>query len=94
MALYNVKLTKIDSSHDIVRTNEIVGVAVKLPEIGATFQMLSEPLDTSMGANARYFETSPVQNIFKNDDGTQVIHTTYSIYELEVLSTSVRDTDI
>jgi hypothetical protein len=81
--MYRVKLTKINSTNDNVRTNEVAGVASTLPVIGLRFQMLSAPLETG---NVRYVDTSPIQNIFKVDDKTQTLHTMNSIYELEIIS--------
>jgi hypothetical protein len=80
---YRVKLTKIESNHNNLRTNEVVGVTNKLPEVGMRFQMLAAPLQTG---HVRYVDTSPIQNIFKVDDNTQTLHTMNSIYEFEVIS--------
>lgn len=83
--IYKVKLTKIQSDHNNIRSNEIIGVTSFLPKMGERFLMLSEALDKSQGANARYIETSPITNIFKVSDNIMTLHTTYSIYELEIL---------
>ena len=83
--IYKVKLAKIQSQHNNVRTDEVIGVTCYLPALGETFQLLSEALDKSSGANGRHVETSPVVNIFRIDDNTVTIHTHYSIYEVQVL---------
>ena len=83
--IYKVKLTKIQSDHNNIRSNEIIGVTSFLPKMGERFQMLSEALDKSHGANTRHVETSPITNIFGINSKTLTLHTTYSIYEFEIL---------
>lgn len=83
--MHKVRLTKIQSEHNNVRTNEVVGVTSSLPKIGDRFQMLSEAIDKSQGANVRYIETSPVESLKSSCENTIIMKTHYSTYELEVL---------
>lgn len=84
--IYRVKMTKIQSDHNNVRTNEVVGITSSLPKIGERFQILSEALDKSNGANARYVETSPIESLKSSCENTIIMKTHYSTYELEILA--------
>lgn len=56
-----VKLSKVTSTHNRLRTQTINGVANKLPELNKSFSMLGESLDS--GGLFRYIETSLVKKI-------------------------------
>jgi len=45
--LLNAKLTKISSNENALRTNEVVGTITKIPEVGYSFMIGSEPIDTT-----------------------------------------------
>ena len=79
--MYNVKLTKIRSNHNNLRSNVIVGKTNELPVIGEGFQMLSEGLDFGV----RHVWTSPIKHLEKIDSIYQ-FNTANSVYKLEVLS--------
>jgi len=79
--MYNVKLTKIRSNHNNLRSNVIIGKTNELPTVGEGFQMLSEGLDFGV----RHVWTSPIQHLEKIDSIYQ-FNTANSVYKLEVLS--------
>jgi hypothetical protein len=70
-----VKLTKIESTHNNVRTTEVVGELAFWPEVGDRIALLGDPL--SPLADARVVITSPVQRI----EG-DLFYTLNSIYRL------------
>lgn len=74
----HVKLTKIKSSHQILRTETVVGDAAELPAVGKRFTMTSEPLDTGM--DIRFIQTSAVTEVTATG-----FTTANSEYQLEVL---------
>ena len=79
--MYNVRLTKIKSNHNRIRSKVIVGKTNELPVIGEGFQMLSQGLVIGV----RHVQTSPIELIEKIDN-TYQFNTANSIYKLEVLS--------
>ena len=79
---YEIKLTKIQSSHQKIRSNVIEGFCQELPTVGQPFKMCAEPLDLSM--DIRLIETTPVKNINKLSKGME-FKTNNSIYALEVI---------
>jgi len=79
--MYNVKLTKIRSNHNNLRSNVIIGKTNELPTVGEGFQMLSEGLDFGV----RHVWTSPIKHLEKIDSIYQ-FNTANSVYKLEVLS--------
>jgi hypothetical protein len=81
--MYKVKLTKIQSAHDNVRTKVIVGDTNFLPELHHHFLMYAEPLEEKE-ANVRIIRTTPVTSIQKAD-GKYKFTTRNSEYELELL---------
>ena len=78
----NVILTKVTSTHNNLRTDQIVGKTLKLPTIGQSFQMTSEPL--TPGTDIRVITTSLVEE-FKDEDGVIEFKTRNSTYLLQVL---------
>lgn len=77
--MYYVKLKKIESTHNNVRTDLIDGLAPELPEAGKRFFMYAETLDPLM--DARYIQTTVVQKVQETDEGL-VITTENSVYLL------------
>ena len=74
---YKVKLTKKQSSHNNVRTNEIVGYAYALPQEGDHFCMFSEGLE--MGV--RIIKTTPIVALTEGEFKTQ--NSTYGFEVIE-----------
>ena len=69
------KLTKIHSTHDNLRTNEMVGtLPYGIPEVGLCIYMEGEGLDFGV----RYIQTTYVVKIVGNE-----YHTKNSVYTLE-----------
>lgn len=81
---YQVKLTKVESSHSILRTNDVIGECDSLPVLGGSFEMYGEGLV----AGIRYISTSVVTSIEQDSSKSQLIifYTLYSKYKLEILS--------
>ena len=78
----NVKLTKLCSNHDHVRTPEIVGECGYLPIKGRIFTMVAPPLDKTKAV--RFLHTTIVQDVI-HDGETYMFHTRNSTYRLDVL---------
>lgn len=79
---YNVRLTKIKSNHQNLRTDVIEGVAIELPEKGKNFTLVGPPFVD--GANCRVVTTTEIQSI-ECLDSEYLFHTLNSSYKLEVL---------
>ena len=82
MNFYNVKLTKIRSSHEELRTDELTGFCNELPTLDLTFIMFAEGLES--GEAVRMVRTSRVQHV-ENMDNIINFGTENSLYKLEVL---------
>jgi hypothetical protein len=78
----NVKLTRIVSNHENLRTNSIVGKCIKTPRIHHRFLMTSEPLNKDK--DIRFVLTSVVQKVHVKGN-KYTFHTENSKYELEML---------
>lgn len=74
-----VRLTKVESTHNNLRTDVVEGECSHLPTIGLRFVMYSDPVEVF--GNMRYVSTSPVQAI--TQDGFRTLNSTY---KLEVLT--------
>lgn len=87
MARLNLRLTRISSNHNRLRTNEVVGWGEKIPEVGEPFTMTAPPLDPEAGF--RYVTTSPVKSVapIKNDDAVvgYLFNTENSTYQVDIL---------
>ena len=77
--MYEVTLRKVKGG-SAIRTDETVGRCHRLPAIGESFEMFSEPLDKN--ACVRWLTTSTVQNI-TSEDSDMLIETRNSTYRLE-----------
>ena len=84
---YQGKLTKISSTHINLRTNEVVGFFETLPELNEPFQIVSEPLDSTM--DFRQVTTTPIKNLTVYDNLYR-FSTANSEYELEVFPTQAK----
>jgi hypothetical protein len=77
-----VKLTQLASTHNNVRTTEIIGECYGIPVEGERFVMFSKPLDKTK--NLRYLKTSPIQKVKK--EGNRYFFTTENSSYLAELS--------
>lgn len=77
---YSVRLTKILSNHQFLRTDVVEGITENLPMFNESFCMLAESL--TEGKQVRSVNTSPVQSI-EEIDGKILFKTNNSVYELE-----------
>lgn len=83
--MFNVKLTRLKSSHNIIRTDETIGTTYYLPEIGKGFTLIAEPIDEH--ANIRYITTSKVIEIEESVSNKNTIrfNTLNSSYRLDII---------
>ena len=79
--MYEVKLTQLSSSHNNVRTKEIVGKCYNLPKVGNAFFMVAAPLDKR--AAVRYFHSSRIEKVTGKYPKFR-FKTLNSLYKLEV----------
>lgn len=79
-----VKLTKIQSSHNKVRTDEVNGESDNLPEIGKRFVLLGEALVKADG-NMRIVYTTSVSELTNISDKSMEFKTQNSTYRLDIL---------
>ncbi len=82
VTMFNVKLTQIESTHDIVRTKITEGKTYALPTVGECFQLFADPLDKSMGY--RDLRTSYVQSVVEDKNGF-TFKTLNSTYRVELI---------
>jgi hypothetical protein len=73
------KLFKVESTHNNIRTDEIVGDFMELPKIGYGFVMYAPPLDPEYVS--RVLRTTPVKSI-EPGDGHILFKTMNSTYRL------------
>jgi hypothetical protein len=73
-----VRLTRVTSTHQNLRTDEVVGDAMQLPIVGRSFVMMAPPLDPT--ATVRMVATGPVKALLADGFTTENSH-----YKLEVL---------
>jgi hypothetical protein len=81
---YQVKLTKIKSTHNNLRTDVIEGKTFKLPEVGDSFAMFGEPLTEGFDTRAVY--TTEIKVCDRQGNEFMFV-TENSTYKLEVLET-------
>lgn len=82
MKSYKVKLTKLQSNHNNLRTDSVEGFSLELPEVGKSFQLVGDPL--TAGALFRGVFTTEIKNVERMGNEF-VFHTMNSKYKLEVL---------
>lgn len=73
------KLSLISSTHDLLRTDEVVGYVVGPPVTGLRFVIYAESLDSNK--DVRMVSTSPVLSV----EGSRFT-TRNSVYEFEALT--------
>lgn len=82
--MLKVKLKKIESTHNNLRTNEIEGKTTHIPEVGHPFQIFGESL--TEGNDFRCVTTTEVkESEYKEDSRIFTFKTLNSLYELEIL---------
>jgi len=84
-----VTLKKIESMHENLRTDEVVGMTPNMPTVGNAFFMYADPLDPEakvdgVPVNARYIHTSIVQEVTEHKNGEISFKTANSVYSLTV----------
>jgi hypothetical protein len=80
-ALHHVKLTQLVSSHNRVRTKEILGHCSGVPRKGKSFVMTAPPIDETK--LVRRLTTTKLKSVRKDGD-TYYFKTQNSEYKLEV----------
>jgi hypothetical protein len=81
--MYSVRLIKVTSNHENLRTNETVGLSHDLPEMGQPFTLLGDPLTSSAGV--RVIRTTPVVKvdvIGTSMKGMAIFETENSVYKV------------
>lgn len=84
--IYQVKLKKIESTHNNVRSNEINGVCYELPKVGSSFMLLSSETLTP-DTNLRQIVTSEITEV-REFDGEIIFRTRNSLYSITVIDES------
>lgn len=87
--MYPVKLKKIESSHNNLKTSEILGWAPNLPKEGEKFFMYAKSLEIPDGT--RYVRTTriqKVQDILTGKVPEILFYTQNSTYALEIIDES------
>lgn len=82
MIAYNVILTKIESNHSNLRTNDIVGQTLYLPKVGQSFHLVGESL--TPGLTHRIINTTEIKEVEKTGEMTYIFKTQNSTYGLAV----------
>jgi len=87
--MLSVKLIKVESTHQNLRDNEIIGKCTLIPEVGNNFLLFSEAKDDDFKAMGgfRTITTTPILEV-SYDSNTKIFEfkTKNSQYKLEVLS--------
>lgn len=81
--MHHVRLTRVTSTHDRLRTDEVEGQCIGLPVIGRDFILIGKPLVE--GYAFRFIQTTPVKSL-KLENGSMIFTTDNSTYKLEVLN--------
>ena len=84
---YRVKLTKMSKNENALRTEEVDGYCVDLPEMKQSFRMLADPLDPKMDVRKVY--TSDVQAYSIKSSSVIEFWTLNSKYRLDILDSGV-----
>lgn len=78
-----VKLTRIKSSHDKLRTDSMEGRSPNIPEVGFCIEVFGKPL--TPGASFRKITTSEIMEVeYYSTERKFVFSTQNSTYELDV----------
>jgi hypothetical protein len=82
--MLKVKLTRIRSNHNFLRTSEIVGKTAHIPEVGEEFMLFAPPLETKIGF--RTVRTTKIRECLYDKGARKFIfQTANSLYALQVL---------
>lgn len=82
--MIQVQLTRLSSSHQNLRTPEIIGEIARLPQVGEPLLLVGAPLDPE--ANVRLIETTPITEIrLHTEEGSLEFWTCNSHYGLQIL---------
>ena len=85
MKTYHVVLTKVESNHNNLRTNEIEGHTLYLPDVGQGFNLVGESL--TPGLSHRMINTTEVKSVESIGQDEYLFKTLNSTYKLKVLGT-------
>ena len=86
MITYKVILTKIESNHSRLRTSDVLGNTLELPQVGKSFYLVGESL--TEGMIARVVTTSEISSVEVSEDGKEfTFKTQNSTYKVQVLGT-------
>ena len=80
--MFKCKLIKVKSDPGGLRTDEVIGSAAKVPEVGFVFQMMSKPL--TEGTDVRFIETNIVKDVKKDGNSYLFRTNSESVYKLEI----------
>lgn len=83
MTEFKVRLVKVASNHNNLRTNEIEGVCERLPSLGNRFILTAPPLEA--GDMRMVFTTEIKSMAYDSDKKKYDFHTQNSHYELYIL---------
>ena len=93
--MFKVKLKKIKSSHQNLRTDEIVGFTeFEKPVVGDFFFMTAEALTEpfkSMPGGARMIHTTKIQEVREESENIYQFETRNSVYTVEYLKEETND---
>lgn len=78
--MYRVKITKVSTNKNAMRTTDMEGKCIHLPQEGESFTVLGIGLEFGF----RNFTTSIVKSVVQNDD-SYLIETLNSVYKVDVL---------
>lgn len=81
--IYTVLLTKMESTHNNLRTDSVEGKTLQLPVVGENFRLIGKSL--TEGPTYRAIETSQIAEVVKDDDYKYTFKTANSTYKLSVI---------
>ena len=91
--MMHAKITKIESNHQNLRTNDMEGKTPVIPEVGERFIIFGESL--TPGNNARVIQTTEVQeSTYDSATKTFTFKTKNSLYTVEITDKHLTDEEI
>jgi len=91
--MMHAKITKIESNHQNLRTNDMEGKTPVIPEVGEIFMIFGESL--TPGNNMRAIHTTEVQESkYDSETKTFTFKTRNSLYTVEILDKNLTDEEI
>jgi len=82
---FKVRLTKLSSNKNDLRTKDVIGRTSRLPMVGRSFELLGEPLEDEE-ANYRVVTTNLVFETVDKDNGSiEFMTRSGSQYRVEIL---------